>query len=217
MLVYTRIDFPTAGGFYGFPWEFSNNFMIGFTDFSSSRSGSTIHFDLLFISTGTTGSSMPVSVPRNSKTPLTRFGFTIFYLKTWYCINQTFFNTTSNMCEGCPIINCLTCENLTVCHTCDASLNYYLNTTTGQCDTCAITGCITCSGGACTVCDPLLNYLLDGVGGCIQCGAGTFANNNTGTCDSCSLTGCATCQSLTICQVCDYTLNYYLNTTTGLC
>ncbi len=109
MLVYTRVDFPTTGGFYPFPIEFIKNFMIGFTDFATTKSGSTIHYGITFNTTAPTGAYMTASVPRNSKTPLSRFGFTVFYLKTWYCQDQTFFNTTSNLCEGCPIINCLTC------------------------------------------------------------------------------------------------------------
>lgn len=108
-LVYTKIDLPTSGGFYAFPIEFVKNFMIGFTDFASPRSGSTIHYNMLFNATVPTGAYMPVSVPRSSKVPLSRFGFTIFYLKTWQCIPDTFFNVTSNMCEGCPILNCRTC------------------------------------------------------------------------------------------------------------
>lgn len=77
---------------------------------------------------------MPVSI---GKSPLgrvnARTGFTMFYLKTWVCPNQTLFHPLLNMCTGCPIYNCLDCLSVFVCRTCDEAVGYFFNATSGIC------------------------------------------------------------------------------------
>lgn len=63
-----------------------------------------------------------------------RLGFTIFYMKTWVCPDQTFFDTVTDLCVGCPIINCITCLSEYVCTICDTANGYTLNAVTGQCE-----------------------------------------------------------------------------------
>lgn len=138
MLIYDKIEFPTAGGTYNFQSNFLTNFMIGFADFSSLKTGSLIHYIINFGTfSGNYGLQMPASAPRNtSRVPLSKFRFQIFYLKTWLCPNETFFDPALNLCTGCPIINCIDCLNLTVCLLCDEANGYFANATTGQCDRC---------------------------------------------------------------------------------
>ncbi len=45
VLVYERINFTNGAGFYGFPSQFINNFIIGLTDLSTNRTLSAIVFD----------------------------------------------------------------------------------------------------------------------------------------------------------------------------
>lgn len=96
---------------------------------------------------------MPTSVPRWSNTPLTRFCFTYFYMKTWTCPALKFFDINTNMCIDCPITSCLTCLNTTFCQTCDESIDYFLDAT-GNCTHCNLTGCLNCTSmTVCGVCD----------------------------------------------------------------
>lgn len=83
MLIYYKTSYPTAGGSYLFESQFLNNFMIGFSEFSSGKTASLIHFINNFGTvSGVHGVRMPASTPRNtSRVPLTRFSFTVFYLK----------------------------------------------------------------------------------------------------------------------------------------
>lgn len=57
--------------------------MIGFLEFSTIQSASLVHFENNFIViNGKHGVFMPTSIPRNKKyVPLTRFCFTVFYMK----------------------------------------------------------------------------------------------------------------------------------------
>lgn len=144
MLVYQRISFTDAGGFIPIPFQFQDNFIMGFTDFSSIRTKCAVHFEWYFTTvSGVEGVQMPVSVGRSpAGFVLNRVGFTMFYMKTWICPNQTFFDPTQNLCTGCPIYNCLNCVNYRVCGTCDTANGYTLNPVTFQCD-----------GGQCTDCD----------------------------------------------------------------
>lgn len=105
---------------------------------------------------------MPASTPRGvNRPPLSRFCYTIFYLKTWICPNETFFDPSINLCTGCPIVNCKDCMNLTVCLLCDEANDYFLNPTTGQCDHCTIVGCTNCnSSTTCLACDHHEGYIL---------------------------------------------------------
>jgi hypothetical protein len=164
---------------------------------------------------------------------MTRFNFTVFYMKTWICPPQTFFDPSQNLCSGCPIINCIDCLNLTYCTNCDQSIGYFLDTATGQCITCNIIGCTNCvTSGICLQCNSSLNYILDtGNNSCTDCStitANTFADPNTNSCLPCPLSNCITCLTIDkcdicsanyavdsnyICQYCDNTLNYFINLT----
>ena len=64
---------------------------------------------------------------------INRVGLTIFYLKTWVCPDQTFFDTATDLCVGCPVNNCITCLSEYVCAICDTVNGYTLNAVTGQC------------------------------------------------------------------------------------
>lgn len=100
-LICQRIDLPTAGGNVALPLQFMPNAMMGWTDFSSDRTESLVKFSLTFqvLANGSYGIHMPASVPRDSsKRPITRFGFTLFYLKTWLCPNLTYYNSSLNLC-----------------------------------------------------------------------------------------------------------------------
>ena len=105
---------------YPFPSEFSSNFMIGFTDFSSTRTRVAISFyTYLQYTNSTDGAFMPTSNQISNYVRLSRFGYTILYMKTWICPNDTYFNYSSNLCESCTIPDCLTCQTLNSCLICN--------------------------------------------------------------------------------------------------
>ena len=107
-----RIDMGTTGGDVELPLQFVSNAIMGWTDFSSDRTESLVKFALTFqtLSNGSYGIHMPASVPRDSsKRPITRFGFTLFYLKTWICPNSTYYSLTLNLCTECLITHCSKC------------------------------------------------------------------------------------------------------------
>ena len=109
---------------------------MGLTDLSGPRTTCSIHFNWNFlVVSGVEGVSMPVSVGRASNNiVINRVGFTLFYMKTWLCPSQTFFDPTQNLCVGCPVYNCLNCLSLRVCSVCDTANGYTVNAVTGQCD-----------------------------------------------------------------------------------
>ena len=102
---------------------------MGFTNFTTYRTSTVLIFSWEFTTiNGITGIQMPISVSRNpSWLPVSQYGFSYFYLKTWICLDQTYFDPSTNLCSGCPIIHCINCLNLTVCSRCDESLGYFLN------------------------------------------------------------------------------------------
>lgn len=136
--------------------------------------------------------TMPVSVPRVD-IPFTRFGFTIFYLKTWVCQNGTFFNTSMDVCVSCPVPNCVQCTYIDLCNQCNSSGGYLLNPTASpdkQCTLCPVPNCLNCSNTTfCLGCNEADNYFLDPL--------------NPGTCIICSIPNCQSCQNLTVCSICD--------------
>ena len=134
MLVYEKFSFPNTGGFKPIPFQFIDNFIMGFTDFSTIRTKSAIHFEWDFqTQSGVQGVLMPVSVGLSpTGYVINQVGYTMFYMKTWICPNQTFFDPTQNMCTGCPVLNCLDCLNYRVCSNC--SVGYTPNLVTGLCD-----------------------------------------------------------------------------------
>lgn len=63
---------------------------------------------------------MPQSVVYvSTKDPINAVTYTLFYLKTWLCPLETFFDPSTDLCTSCPIVNCIDCYNLTVCTLCD--------------------------------------------------------------------------------------------------
>lgn len=141
------------------PAEFIDNFIMGFTDFSSYRTLVAIHFSWDFTTVnGTHGVLMPKSIGRSPVgTVLSGPGFTLFYMKTWICPNNTFINHTTNLCTACEIEGCTTCLSLKVCGVCDTANhyklqgnrcvrcdvdnNYFLNPDTMQCELCPTQFC----------------------------------------------------------------------------
>jgi hypothetical protein len=174
-----------------------SNLIIGFVEYSTIQTFSCLHFNIKFqVQTGTTtyGIYMPPSVPRDKAVPFSRFGYTLFYLKTWICPNNTFFNTSSNLCVSCPILNCLTCTYIDLCKTCNASAGFLLDVTaipSRQCTKCPIPNCLTCANvTSCLACNTTNNYFLVTV-------------NMSGTCVRCTIPNCLVCSSLTVCTICD--------------
>lgn len=111
----------------------------------------------------------------------------MFYMKTWICMNQTFFDPDLNLCTGCPIYNCLNCLSLRVCEECNETNNYFLNNGTGQCDGCTVEGCINCSDVSnCIECDSYNSYYIVNTT-CERCAVGQnyFLNLTTLLCEPC--------------------------------
>ena len=133
-LVYYVVEFTSNGGFIPVPAEFTDNFIMGFLEFTSDRTRMAITFTWDFATVnGTHGVQMPVTVGRS---PLKTFNnitrFTVFYMKTWLCPNDTYINLTSNMCE-CSLQGCLLCFWLAKCTLCDTFNNYWLDSASGLC------------------------------------------------------------------------------------
>lgn len=188
--------------------------MIGLTEFSSTRTASLIHYINNFgTESGVYGVRMPASTPRNtSRVPISRFCFTLFYLKTWVCPVGLFFDPSINMCTSCPIINCIVCYNLTVCSTCDVAHGYFLNSTSGQCQPCGVIGCTNCTDLlVCNTCSQSLNYIIQPDQSCLLCdiNANSFANTTSGSCETCTIPNCINCSTLSTCYQCS--TSYYVN------
>ena len=136
-----RIDYPTEGGFFEFPQEFTDNFFMGFIDFSTPRGQSVLHYNWEFgYVNGVYGvivdESLPNDWPRLGVYALSRQGTMIFYMKTWQCPpNYDYFNLTTNLCQ-------------------DMCGGYYFeNTAILQCGTCSYS-CLDCgSPNDCLVCN----------------------------------------------------------------
>lgn len=65
-LVYERVDLTYEGAFIPVPVEFVDNFIIGFTNFSSYRTLVAIHFEWNFLDmNGTHGIYMPKSIGKS--------------------------------------------------------------------------------------------------------------------------------------------------------
>jgi proprotein convertase subtilisin/kexin type 5 len=140
---------------------------------------------------------MPASTPRLNSVPFSRFGFTLFYLKTWSCPTNYFFNITTNLCDTCSIPNCATCSNLDQCSVCNTGFDLTATAiASAQCTSCALEGCLNCkSSTICDKCDSAKNYFLD---------------KNAGMCILCTLSNCLDCLNLTTCSTCDTPNNYFL-------
>lgn len=154
---------------------------------------------------------LPV-VTRSGNPSITRFNYTIFYLKTWTCPVDTVFDPLTNMCVTCPLSNCLTCFSTTKCSVCNQSNKYYLNSTSGLCETCSIAGCIDCTSlTTCSDCNETLNYvLLSPTCSLCQTNLNYFADTASQTCVLCSLTNCLNCSTLNQCAECNSAASYYL-------
>lgn len=194
-LEYQRIDLTNYGGFIPLPIQFVTNAMIGLTEYSTLRTASCIKFNLKFEYNTTTSSAygirMPVSHPKRNMTAFSRFGYTLFYMKTWVCPSGTFFNLTSSLCVSCPVPNCAVCQHISLCKTCKTG--YTLNPQDNplfQCTlNCQIANCLSCaSPTVCSVCNMARNY---------------FVNPATGQCVTCSIPNCVQCLTLSTCKTCD--------------
>lgn len=182
--------------------------MIGFVEYSTIQTKSLLHFNLIFQfqpgSTTNYGIYMPPSVPRKNSVPFSRFGYTLFYIKTWMCPAGLFFNTTTNLCESCPIPNCATCTNIDLCNACNTG--FTLDATllpSGQCKNCTLTGCLTCATStSCSLCDTAKGYFLVAGGG---------GGGNKNVCKMCTIPNCITCSTSTACGTCDTANNYFIN------
>lgn len=75
---------------------------MGIIEFSAQITATTMHFNLKFQNNAASppvyGIFMPVSITKSGRPPFNRFGYTVFYMKTWICPNATFFNISSDLC-----------------------------------------------------------------------------------------------------------------------
>lgn len=127
-----------------------DNFILGFLEFTSNKTCVILDFQWDYQTiNGTHGANMIQSVGQTNKLfgtqTINTVTYTLFYIKTWICPNQTFFDPSLNLCTGCPIINCINCYNISVCSTCDELHDFFLNTTSLQCVACSLEGCINCT------------------------------------------------------------------------
>lgn len=137
----------------------------------------------------------------------------MFYLKTWICPNQTYFDPAQNLCSGCPIYNCLNCYNISVCSTCNETADYFYNATSMQCSPCTLQGCTDCINfTTCQACNLTDSYsLVNGV--CQYCNNSlNIFINPSGQCQLCGIANCLQCASLTSCSQCNTGNSYYLAT-----
>ena len=168
---------------------------MGLLDFSTSQHRAVLDFNWEFYNnSGTYGVQVANSVPDASLTQaaLTRQGVTIFYIKTWYCPDNYFFDEGSNLCVGCNIPNCITCGNATVCILCDEANDYFDNSSE-LCELCSIPYCLNCTTlDECNECDLNSSYYLvesnqslpynpSDVGKCVLCNSSEnyFINQTT--------------------------------------
>ena len=239
-LVYTRVDFPTAGGFVDLPTQFTSNSIIGILEYSTTNTRNcTMNWNMVY-QASPQGITMTPSAPRNGRIPASRFGFSLFYLKTWACPNSTYYNISSGMCESCSIPYCTTCLNIDVCQVCDTASGYFLNPNSTnrnlQCSICTDPNCLICPNTSiCTTCDSSLNYFAQS-GSCVLCNIsncqlcenltfcltcngpnGYVLNPATGQCVSCNIPNCLNCINSTFCGTCDEANGYFFNSTSQQC
>ena len=104
-IITERIDYPTEGGFYKFPIQFTDNFIMGLVDFSGIRGQIVLHYNWEFGTVdGEYGAIIEKSLPnewsRLGVYALTRQGTMVFYMKTWLCPEgYDYFNLTTDMCQ----------------------------------------------------------------------------------------------------------------------
>ena len=188
------------------------NLIMGWVEYSTIKTDSCLDFNLKFQfkpgSTTIYGVYMPPSVPRYQMVPFSRFGYTLFYMKTWICPPSLFFDVTIDMCVSCPIPNCVNCTYIDLCNTCDSVGGFLLDVSAvpnKQCTLCPIPNCLNCTSlTSCLICNNSGNYFLVTV-------------NSTGTCVPCTIPNCVMCSDLSTCIACDETNDYFLNSDpTGL-
>jgi hypothetical protein len=173
LLMYERVDVPSSGGFISIPEEFVPNLIIGLTNFTADRTLEIIHFQWNFTEVnGVYGLQMAPAVPWvDGAIPVSMLDFSYFYLKTWLCPNDTFFDPAQNLCTECPVLMCLNCLSLWVCGACEEGTGFFLNLVSGRCETC-MDGCLNCTNlSACSLCDTSRNYSLLENGVCLKCKA----------------------------------------------
>ena len=144
-LEYESFDVYNAGGFHPIPQEFVNNLIVGFVDFSSYRSMAIFQTSCTYETvSGQFGLKFPERItnpvrPHEGNFTVTRVKYALFYIKTWYCPDDTpLFDHTTQLCTICTIPDCKICFNVTYCGSCDFDNRFGLNTSTGQCDKCSL-------------------------------------------------------------------------------
>ena len=128
-IVAQQLDAPDSNHFIEVPAEFVDNFILSLYDFSTERTAASINFGWDFATqSGNHGVLIPKSTPRSGMLPdtLVRRGISMFYIKTWVCPQGYFFDLSTDLCTLCPVANCIDCDNLTHCYTCDHTNSYYL-------------------------------------------------------------------------------------------
>ena len=109
-IVAEQLDISGSGDFIEIPSEFVSNFIMGLLDFSTQRSQAVLDFNWEFATVGGNfGVQVAASVPKSDliQQALTRQGVTIFYIKTWVCPDDYFFDLDTDLCWQCSIANCI--------------------------------------------------------------------------------------------------------------
>lgn len=150
VLVLQQVNYTNSGGTTPIPKEFQTNLMMGLVEYSSPKTGSCLHFNLKlqFATSPSMSIYMPASIPRNNDVPFSRFCFNIFYIKTWICPNNTFFDVNTDLCVSCPILNCIECTYVDLCKTCNSTGGFLLDVTAlpdRQCSLCPVPHCVNCT------------------------------------------------------------------------
>ena len=95
------------GGFIEIPSEFTDNLIMGMTDFSTPMCKAIIDFKWSYATVdGAFGIFMPESVPARPLATISRVGYTLLYMKTWECpqdVMATIYNDQTDFCEECHV------------------------------------------------------------------------------------------------------------------
>jgi len=121
-VVHDRFNFSSAGGAVVIPSLFWDYAMMGLTDYSSTSNGKTmIHFELRLADVNNISCLfMPAAVPRDaSLQPLSRYGFSLFYIMVPHCPAGYYYDIPSQLCYACPfLVHCQTCASPAACAEC---------------------------------------------------------------------------------------------------
>jgi hypothetical protein len=150
---------------------------------------------------------------------------------------------TNGVVASCQDTHCLLCQSdYANCTACDTAAQYFLETALGTCtlassivdyfganltagtvDRCVASNCLSCKANnlVCTGCDVANYYFKTATGECVyyqDIQAGSGADWTSGTVELCNDLNCVNCKNdVLICQYCDTSSGYYLDTTTSMC